>query len=67
MELATLVDKGEITGLAYVAECCTGAFLVNCIGSLAAPGQIPRTRQMIDTLYEEACHLETAEFTSSPA
>jgi len=51
-DLAALVESGELTGLAYVAQRNNGHLVVNLTGSIINHGPA-----MIDALYHEAAHL----------
>jgi hypothetical protein len=61
LELATQAAAGELTGLAYVAVLKGGEYLVNMTGTAACEGRMPRTRDMIDRLYQEAENMQASE------
>jgi len=54
-----LVDNGELTGLAYVAQRNNGHLVVNITGSIIGHGPA-----MIDALYHEAAHLPVPALVS---
>jgi len=58
-DLAALVDNGELTGLAYVAQRNNGHLVVNITGSIIGHGPA-----MIDALYHEAAHLPVPALVS---